>query len=150
MAADKPSVLLVDDNEATCTLVKALLQRDFSVQIAMDGLDALEKIRTNRYAAILLDLRMPTLDGFGVLEDLQKQQPETLQRVIVMTAAVSHGELDRVGQYPICTVVRKPFEVEMLLTAVKSCVGDTGSGLHGMLSSGVILLLAEMLQRRWL
>jgi CheY-like chemotaxis protein len=150
MPADKPRVLLVDDNEATCTLVTALLQREFSIQVATDGVEALEKIRTNSYAAILLDLRMPVLDGFGVLEQVRQQQPETLKRIVIMTAAVSARELDRVQEYAICNVVRKPFEIEMLLNTVKSCVDSTGSGLHGMLSSGVILLIAEMLQRRWM
>jgi CheY-like chemotaxis protein len=150
MAADKPRVLLVDDNEATCTLVAALLQREFSIQIATDGVEALEKIRTNRYAAILLDLRMPILDGFAVLSQVNEQQPEVLKRIVIMTAAVSQKELERVQQYPICSVVRKPFEVETLLNAVKSCVEAAGPGLHGMFSSGVILLIAEMLQRRWL
>jgi CheY-like chemotaxis protein len=149
MAADKPRVLLVDDNEATCTLVTALLHREFDVQVATDGLEALERIRTNAYAAILLDLRMPILDGFAVLDQVREQQPELLKRIVIMTAAVSDRELERVAQYAICNVVRKPFEVETLLAAVKSCA-DTGPSLHGMLSSGVILLIAEMLQRRWM
>lgn len=92
---------------------------------------------------------MPVLDGFAVLEQLRERQPEILRRIVVMTAAVSEREMERVSAFAVCNVVRKPFEVETLLAAVRACA-DTGSSLHGMLSSGVILLLAEMLQRRWL
>ena len=40
---EKPLVLLVDDNEATCTLIRALLQRDFQLETASDGIEALER-----------------------------------------------------------------------------------------------------------
>src|SRR6476659_559018 len=52
---EKPHVLLADDNEATCTLLTALLQREFEVAIATDGNEAIERLRTRRYAALLLD-----------------------------------------------------------------------------------------------
>src|SRR4051794_34046846 len=80
--ADKPFVLLVDDNEATCTLINAVLQRDFAVDVAGDGTEAIEKLRTIRYAAILLDLRMPPPDGFAVLEFLQQNAPRQLANVL--------------------------------------------------------------------
>ena len=147
---DKPFVLLVDDNEATCTLVTAILQRDFNVEIASDGLKALDKLKTGNYGAVLLDLRMPQLDGFGVLDWIQANRPELLRQILVLTAALSPRELDRAKSYEICGVVAKPFDVDDLLAAVKSCVDPGSRSLGPVISSGVILLLADLLRQRWL
>jgi two-component system, response regulator, stage 0 sporulation protein A len=149
---EKPYVLLVDDNEATCALMTALLQREFAVQVAGDGYDALEQLKTRRYDAILLDLRMPQLDGFGVLDHLREHSPDTLKRVIIVSAALHDREVERLGNYEVHGVIRKPFEVEVLIDTVKTCAG-TASGGFGkafVSSTPVILLIADLLrQTRW-
>ena len=149
---EKPYVLLVDDNEATSALVTALLQREFAIETATDGYAAIEQLKTRRYDAILLDLRMPQLDGFGVLEHLQEHSPETLRRVLIVSAALGEREVERLRDYDVCGVIRKPFEVEALLDAVKTCAGMHGGGLGNVLctSTPVILLIADLLrQTRW-
>ncbi len=147
-SVEKPVVLLVDDNEATCTLVTAILQRDYAVHVATDGLEALEQIKTRNYAALLLDLRMPGLDGFGVLQQLQTHWPDLLRRVIVLTAALSANDMNRVKAFDVCGVMAKPFEVEALLAAVRQCAGPAeGTPSMSLLSSGVILLLADLLRQ---
>jgi CheY-like chemotaxis protein len=146
---EKPQVLLVDDNEATCTLVTALLQREFTVEIASDGTEAVEHLKTKNYASILLDLRMPGLDGYGVLDFLHANTPETLRRVLVLTAALTEPELARVKKFDICGIIAKPFEVETLLGAVRSCAGmDQKPMGRYFFSNGMILLLAEVLRQR--
>jgi CheY-like chemotaxis protein len=146
---EKPRVLLADDNEATCTLIRALLQREFVVDIANDGYEAIEKLKSRQYAAILLDLLMPVVDGFAVLDHLQRENPETLARVLVVTAALSPRELDRVQHYPIRALIAKPFEVDALQAAVRECAGLGGDGLlrGPLLTSGMLLLLADLLKR---
>src|SRR3954467_9259261 len=98
---EKPFVLLVDDNEPTCTLITALLRKDFVVDVANDGLEAIEKLRTKTFGAIILDLLMPHLDGFGVLEHLQQTRPEMLRRVLVVTAALTKNDKLRVSRYNV-------------------------------------------------
>jgi CheY-like chemotaxis protein len=146
---DKPIVLLADDNEATCTLVTALLRSDFTVEVACDGADAIEKLKNRTYAALLLDLRMPGTDGYGVLDYLEEERPEILPRVLILTASLSAGEMERVRRYPVCGVVPKPFEVDALFAAVRQCVGDEGPQfIRGpLLASGVLWFLTEMLRR---
>ncbi|HUP63488.1 MAG TPA: response regulator [Thermoanaerobaculia bacterium] len=147
---DKPSVLVVDDNDATVTLVTALLQREFFVEPATDGAEAIEKLKTKQYAALLLDLRMPHLDGFGVLEFLEANHPAMLPRVLVVTAALGESDVARARAYGICDVVSKPFDIETLLAAVKQCVEpDDARPMGGFLSSGMILLLADVLRSRF-
>jgi putative two-component system response regulator len=148
---EKPSVLLADDNEATCTLITALLHRDFNVEIALDGREAIERLRTRRYAALLLDLRMPQMDGFAVLDFLNETQPKVLANVLIVTAALTKREMERAGSYGVCAIIPKPFEVETLLAAVKKCASlDEDSTLGPILcSSGpVIFLLADLLRQR--
>jgi DNA-binding response OmpR family regulator len=148
---EKPFVLIVDDNEATLTLLTALLQREFAVDLARDGQEAIDKLRTKNYGAALLDLRMPVIDGFAVLDFLKEERAEMIRRVIVVTAALTKSELSRVNQYEICGVIPKPFEVETLLAAVKECVGpDNANAIGRFFSSSVILLLADLLRQRLL
>jgi CheY-like chemotaxis protein len=139
----------VDDNEATCTLVTALLQGDFLVETANDGNEAIEKLKSRQYAVILLDLFMPHADGYTVLDFLVAERPDVLKRVLVVTAALSPRDMQRLRAYDICAVIAKPFEVESLVAAVKQCVGDDDSpAMRGpLLSSGMILLLADLLRR---
>jgi CheY-like chemotaxis protein len=145
---EKPFVLVVDDNEATCTLITALLQKEFTVEVAADGNEAIEKLRTKNYTAIILDLLMPQLDGYGVLDWIRENQPEVRNRVLVVSAALSRTENARVSTYGVCKVISKPFEVETILSAVRDCAA-AGHGRRGpYIASGMILLLADLLQRR--
>ena len=147
---EKPFVLVADDNEATCTLITALLHDDFVVEIAADGMEAIAKLRNRQYAAILLDLRMPRVDGFGVLDFLRDERPALLGRTLVVTAALSPRELDRVRHYEICGIVPKPFEIDELLALVRDCAAiDGATDVRGpFLTSGMILLLADFLRQR--
>ena len=148
---EKSRVLVVDDNDATVTLLTALLRHDFVVETAGDGYAAIEKLRTNAYATILLDLKMPVLDGFGVLDHIRDNDPEILRKVLVLTAALTRAEMARVDAYQVCGVVAKPFELDTLLNAIKQCVGpDENRQLGGFFSSGMILLLADLLRTRFL
>ena len=150
-SSEKPSLLLVDDNEATRTLMVALLQREFQVESATDGNEAIEKLRTNQYAGILLDLRMPQQDGFGVLEFLKANNPDRLRTVLVVTAVLTRNEMERAKSFGICGIITKPFDVEELLGAVKECVSDTDGGKLSNVfctSTPMILLIADLLRQR--
>ena len=146
----KPTVLVIDDNEATRTLITALLHREFQIDSATDGREANEKLRTNQYAAILLDLRMPQQDGFSVLDFLRANSPERLRTVLVVTALLTKREIERAKAYGVCDIIAKPFDVEDLLDAVKRCAGQTDNGTLGNVfcsSTPLILLIADLLRQ---
>jgi CheY-like chemotaxis protein len=151
--AEKRTVLLVDDNEATRTLITAILQRDFQVDTALDGMDAVEKLKTKQYATVLLDLRMPQYDGFSVLDFLKANNPEALRNVIVVTAVLSQKETDRAKAYGICDIIYKPFDVDSFLEKVKKCAGEFDNGTRGRSvfcsSTPMILLIADLLKNRF-
>ena len=146
---EKPLVLLAEDNEATCTLITALLRGDFQVEVVHDGADAIERLKSRAYTVLLLDLRMPVLDGYGVLDFLQEEQPDLLPRVLIVTASLSAGEMERVRRYPVAGIIPKPFEVDVLNAAVRHYAGVAGPQfIRGpLLASGVLMFLAEILRR---
>src|SRR5438105_4649873 len=67
-------VLVVDDDASTCELLSVVLeQRGLQVDVASDGQQALDLLRETSYAVVLLDLIMPVLDGFAVLDRMDKE-----------------------------------------------------------------------------
>ena len=72
-------LLIVDDDEFGRSVTSRLLQKEgySDFDMAENGSIALKKIRENDYDAIMLDVEMPELDGFGVLEELQKDMRHT-------------------------------------------------------------------------
>lgn len=152
LPTEKKRVLIVDDSDATCALMTAILHKDFGVDAVSDGSEAIDRIRTQNYAVILLDLRMPLVDGFGVLEYLSANHPALLSHVLVVTASLTQRELVRAKRYPICGVITKPFEVEVFLHSVRQCAGEPdGTPLTSVLCSSpaVLLLLADLLRKPW-
>ena len=145
---EKPFVLLADDNEGTRTLIRALLKSEFEVEIATDGQEAIERLKSRRYAAILLDLLMPVSDGYAVLEFLKTEYPELLARVVVITAAITERQLARARTYSAGALIMKPFEIDVLVATVRRISGhDPLSPLSGtLLTTGMLLLLADLLR----
>jgi len=148
---DKPFVLLAEDNEGTCTLIQALLQPEFKVEVAGDGAETIEKLKARRYAVILLDLLMPVTDGYAVLDFLKREHADLLPRVIVMTASLSTRAMESVREYAVGGVISKPFEIEEVLATVREITGIEPRPPKGtLLSSGMLLLLADFLRQRWM
>ena len=85
-------VLIVDDQESHVLLLERML-RDAgytSVESTMDPTEVCKLHRQNRYAAILLDLRMPVMDGFQVMEQIKEIEGEEDFPVLVITAEPGH------------------------------------------------------------
>ena len=145
-----PVVLLVDDNHETCTLVQALLRRDFTVEVAHDGAQAVELMKTRAYAAVLLDLRMPVMDGFGVLEVVRTARPEMLERIVIVTASLTPADVERVRGFGVHELVGKPFEVDHFVKVVRRCAHRDGDRpMAPFISGSMLFLLADLLHHRW-
>lgn len=110
--------LVVDDDDTIRKLVGKLLQMDhFTVESAADGAEALEKLHSAEFAVVVLDLMMPHVNGFEVLECLQREMPGVLKKVIILTALPSEA----VPSHPVFMVLSKPFEIHALLKSVRDC-----------------------------
>ena len=122
MIADQHKrVLVVDDDQDVRTMLGTLLRhRGLVVDEAADGAIALELLRENRYAVILLDLLMPIADGFAVLRGFETEGIQAPPVVLVLTGA-DRRTIDQLDSRHIHGIIRKPFDPEELATLVVAC-----------------------------
>jgi DNA-binding response OmpR family regulator len=121
----RPRVLLADDDAALRRLIGATLGEDnFELLQAIDGEQALQVAREQRPGLVLLDVRMPRLDGFEVCRQL-KSDPTTASIKVVMLTARG-GDVDRVHAREVGAddYFSKPFSPVQLLDRVYACSGD--------------------------
>ena len=106
--------LVVDDDIGIRVLVSRILTRHgYTVDSVRDGAEAIEQLLQHDYAVITLDLMMPRIDGYGVVQYLTDHMPEKLEKVIVMSAFGATA-MEKVCP-PIVHFIEKPFEIEQLL-----------------------------------
>ncbi len=116
-----PAVLVIDDDLALRGLFTTLLSRSgFNVDCANDGREAYDQLNCHTYSVILLDLMMPEVNGFELLDRLQRESPTLLERVIVMTGA-SQRSIERLDQSNIWGLIRKPFDIDNLVSSTLAC-----------------------------
>ena len=119
MPMSSKRILIVDDDAATRELIGTVLRRrELTVDEAEDGMEALELLKEHRYAVVLLDLLMPNVDGFGVIENLETAISTPV--VLVITGA-DRALLRKLDPQRIHGVVNKPFDAEDLATLVVAC-----------------------------
>lgn len=120
-----PALLVVEDDVPTRTLLEAVAQRNHFRAVACgDGCTALSRLAADDFAVILLDIRLPELDGFEVLERLAVTAPHLLRRVIVVTA-IAQARLRACAEIArVWRVVRKPFELRTLEEHILACVEE--------------------------
>lgn len=115
--------LVVDDDAGIRILVTRILQRhSFTVDVARDGAEAIEQLLQHEYDVIALDLMMPRIDGFAVVNYLNERMPHKLDKVIVMTA-YGNSALEKVCP-PVTRFIEKPFDIEALI-AEAADAGET-------------------------
>jgi len=123
--SDPPSrnrnVLVVDDDNAMRGLFSTLLtKKGFDVDTAQDGRTAFDQLRRNTYNVILLDLMMPDVSGFELLDRMERDSPTLLPRVIVMTGA-GQRVVEGLKTQRIWGLIRKPFDIDHLVTSAIAC-----------------------------
>jgi DNA-binding response OmpR family regulator len=119
MTDNPPKVLVADDDEELCALLRTNLEADgFTVVVAGNGREALEVIEKERPDVVLLDIMMPVLDGWGVLERLS-QNPHDRTRVILITAKASSRDRLQGWELGADEYVTKPFDLDALLKKVR-------------------------------
>jgi two-component system, OmpR family, response regulator MprA len=119
-------VLVVDDDERVQILVKALFRRrGVAIECAGDGVRAMERLRRTRYDAVILDLMLPEPNGFDIIREIRSRDRALLDHTIVLTAAADITLRDFADARSVRRVMRKPFNVEELLTEVLSLIPDS-------------------------
>ncbi len=118
MAEESATILVVDDDEDIREFLQDRLEfLSYRVLTATDGVEGLERIRSDRPDLVLLDIRMPNLDGFGVLKGIAEEELEAT--VVMITAHGSVQAAVQAMQEGAFNFLQKPFQPEDIERTVK-------------------------------
>ena len=117
----RPLALIVEDEVVTRSLLRQLLiGSGCNVDEAVDGEEAIAKLSVRKYGVILLDIVLPKLSGTHVMDFLREIDPESLERVIVVTG-LNVEEIRKL--FPtVCHALGKPVIPNRLLDSVQKCL----------------------------
>jgi len=143
------NVLLVDDDREMLLALKEGLEKyrdSFAVLLAHDGMAAIESLKKNSISLVVTDLKMPRMDGFGLLAHIMQYSPDI--PVIIMTG-YSTTRMERLAREGGAVgYIAKPFLVEKLARQIMTTLRkETEGGTLHNVSSGMFLQLMEMEQK---
>jgi len=111
-------ILLVDDEkEFVHTLSERLEAREMDAAVAYDGEDALSFVRSEAPEVMVLDLKMPGIDGLEVLRQVKNEYPAV--EVIILTGHGSELERERADELGAFAYLQKPVDIELLATTMR-------------------------------
>jgi CheY-like chemotaxis protein len=123
-------VLVAEDNEVNQLVIRGMLdKRGFACDIASDGLEALAKLDRGTYAAVLMDIQMPEIDGFEATARIRGRETggERLP-IIAMTASAMEGDRERCLQAGMDDYLSKPLRPDRLDAVLERWLGPAGAG----------------------
>lgn len=116
----KPRILIADDEEGIRESLNLILDGEYELIFAVDGEEALSKINQDLFNLVLLDIKMPKLDGLEVLRRLREAKLRT--PVLVLTAYQSVELAKEAIKLGARDYLPKPFERDQILKAVKGAL----------------------------
>jgi DNA-binding NtrC family response regulator len=121
--ADKSKILVVDDEEALRTVLSSeLTSEGYDVRSAGDGDEAIAILAKEPFRLILLDIKMPRMNGFEVLRHVKKHYPST--RVVMLTAFADLKNAIESKKLGAEDFVSKPYDLVDLLTTIERVLGE--------------------------
>lgn len=113
-----PKILIVDDQDGVRSLLQLVfLKEGFQVDIAVNGCEALQKVKSWFPDVVLMDVKMPVMDGLEALPQILAVAPSTA--VIMMTAYMEPDYLKKLWLLGASDFINKPFDLEELKTKVR-------------------------------
>jgi DNA-binding response OmpR family regulator len=118
--SSRPRVLVIDDDDAICEILREALTEDgFAVATVPHGAAALELIRHHQPAVILLDLRMPIMDGWSFAEQYRRVTKPPASLILLSALKDIEESAKRLGA---AAFIRKPFELEEVTAQIERCI----------------------------
>lgn len=119
MQLDKRILIVDDDDAIRALLVTILRRRGLAPETARNGIEALEKLASGRHELVILDLMMPQMSGYELLDELCSLHVSQRPLVLVLTAGPPMRPLD----VP-CVVgtMQKPFDIDLVVDTVAGCL----------------------------
>jgi CheY-like chemotaxis protein len=109
------TVLVADDKSTGRELVRTVLERSgFIVIEAADGLEAIQVARQSKPDLIILDLHMPGVDGFGVIQELRGDEHFETTPILALTASAMQGDRERAISAGFTGYITKPIRLVAL------------------------------------
>ena len=120
------TILAVDDSATVRKFVSvALTMQGFSVVLACDGMDALEKLPNHQVDLVITDLNMPNMDGFELIKALKENPAYKDLPVIILTSLTDELSKDRGVELGVSSYLVKPFSLEKIQYEVSKYVNWT-------------------------
>jgi CheY-like chemotaxis protein len=114
-------ILLVEDNEMNRDMLSRRLQRKgHEVEIAIDGLQGVEKATASSYDVILMDMSLPEIDGWEATRRLREQEGTQHTPIIALTAHAMAGDREKAMDAGCDDYDTKPIELPRLLSKIES------------------------------
>ena len=115
-------VLIVDDEKVVCdALARRLRENGFTITVAYNGVTALQLIQEQCFDVALIDIRMPKIDGFGVLRGIRERCPDA--KAIMMTAyADIRSAVDSISSGAV-DIVSKPVDIDEVIITIRRSLG---------------------------
>lgn len=123
-----PKILIADDEPEMIDLVRLILEFEgYTVISARDGMEALNRIRDEQPALILIDVRMPRMGGLDVLEAMARAETTSIP-VIVLSAATTYPDVRTALENGAIAYLRKPFELKEMTRLVAHSLALDAAG----------------------
>lgn len=125
-AIDRDIIIVADDSEVIRVFVKKVFDKEYDIQFATNGEEALELIKDhendNLIKAILLDINMPKVDGFAVLEFLKEKNLFDEMPVTIISGDSSSEAINKAFTFDIVDMITKPFSEEKIKSAIEKTI----------------------------
>ncbi len=122
----KAKILLIEDNEDNTTTVKALLDGKYELISDCNGLSGLEKARTIVPDLILLDISLPGIDGYTVLNEIKKLETLKETPVIALTARAMKGDREDLLRQGFDDYISKPIDSDLFEKTIQEWLNGKG------------------------
>ena len=121
--AEKSRILVVDDEEPLRTILSSeLVNAGYDVETASDGDEAIAEVQNKKFDLVLLDIRMPRVDGFEVLKFIKKNYPAV--RVIMLTGFADLKNAIESKKNGAEDFISKPYDLVDLLTTIERVLNE--------------------------
>lgn len=121
--SSKFKILVVDDNRSlTEALADVFEAKGYAADLAFDGVQAVERVKSSSYDCILMDIRMPRMSGVDAFKEIKKCAPTV--PVILMTAYSVQGLIEEARAEGIVAVVQKPVAIDKILRIIEELQGS--------------------------
>jgi CheY-like chemotaxis protein len=117
-----PILIVDDDANVVLLLSKQVTRAGYEAVMARNGNEAIARLKESDFGAVVLDLLMPEVNGFEVLQHLKATDRDMLKRVIVLTAA-GEQTLQYFDPSTVHTVLHKPADSARVLEHIRQCAG---------------------------